>query len=132
MPKQKKEKSENVKSRQIGVRLHPSDEYEKKALAIFDGLVKQGYAPRKIFTDAVLRLDGVKPEMFQDYTKQVTKPYLEGILEDFASHLLGEIRAMALVANTGETVSHEIPITEDEDTEYAKNIAAGYLARRRR
>lgn len=114
----------------IGFRLHPDNEQEREAMLIYNELIKE-FSTRQIFTDALLKLKGKKPEMFQDYTKQVTKPYLEALLEDFARHLLGEMRSMSFSPNQAETDS-DTPLTEDEDKDYEKNLVAGYLARRKR
>lgn len=53
-------------SRVISVRLNAGDLVEQEALAIYDDLVGQGYSPRQIFTDAILRLAGMTPEMFSE------------------------------------------------------------------
>lgn len=119
------------RSRFIGLRLHPDNEQEAEALKILDALIKDGFTARQIFTDALLKLGKRKPEMFQDYTKQVTKPYLEALLEDFARHLLGEMRSMSFSSVQSET-DNDTPLTEDEDKDYEKNLVAGYLARRKR
>lgn len=114
----------------VAFRLHPDNEMEREAMAIYESLQKQGFSPRQIGTDALLRLANKKPEMFQDYSKQVTKPYLEALLEDFASHILQEVRTLGL--STQAPTHNETPLTEDSDSEYEKNLVAGYMARRRR
>lgn len=115
----------------VAFRWHPDNEYEKEAIAIRDALLKDGYVDRQIFCDAMLRLKGRKPEMFQDYSKQVTKPYIEALLADFASHLLSEMRGLP-VGSVQSEGGNETPLTGDEDTEFGRNIAASYLARRKR
>lgn len=115
----------------IGFRLHPDIEQERDAIEIYNRLLREKFTARQIMTDALLRLDGKKPEMFQDYTRQVTKPYIEDLLADFAQHLISEIRSMGLGVSVSP-VSQETPLTEDEDEQYAKNLAAGYLSRRKR
>lgn len=115
----------------VAFRWHPDNEQEREAMAIRDSLLKDNFTDRQIFCDAMLRLKGRKPEMFQDYSKQVTKPYIEALLADFASHLLSEMRGLAIAPAQSEG-NNETPLTEDEDTEFAKNIAASYLARRKR
>lgn len=118
------------KSRFIGVRLHPDNDYENRALEIFDGLVKEGYSPRQIFTDAILRLTKHKPEMFADFANQVTKPYLEAILSDFAREIIQAMGERVVIQSSPS--EYETGITEDEDTDYAKNLAANFLNRRKR
>lgn len=53
------------KSQVISARLHPSDPYEKKALEIFEARKAEGWTPRDIITDALLRSEGFSPEMFR-------------------------------------------------------------------
>lgn len=115
----------------IAFRWHPDNEQEREAIAIRSVLLNDGFTDRQIFCDAMLRLKGRKPEMFQDYNKQVTKPYIEALLADFASHLLSEMRGLSIAVASSDSAS-ETPLTGDEDTEFAKNIAASYLARRKR
>lgn len=52
-------------SKVISVRLHPSYETEGLALEIFEALTNQ-FSPREIITDALLRLNGITPEMFRE------------------------------------------------------------------
>jgi len=73
--------SNNSRSRVISARLHPSDEHEEAALAVFDDLVAQGYNARQIFTDALLRANGYTPDMFRRDTR------IDNVIDRLESHV---------------------------------------------
>lgn len=56
----------DIQSRVLSARLNPRrSKQEEEALKAWDELIKKGYTPRDIITDALNRLDGNTPEMFR-------------------------------------------------------------------
>jgi hypothetical protein len=71
-PGKGKKGSTGAVSRVIGARLHPkSCDEEKEALATYDAKVGEGFTPREILTDALLRAAGYTPEMFRPRQERV-------------------------------------------------------------
>lgn len=68
-------------SRVISARLHPSNEFEAEALRVWEDKIGQGFAPREILTDALLRADGQTPEMFRREGR------IEGVLDALESRV---------------------------------------------
>lgn len=60
-----KKAEDEAQSRVISARLHPSDEYERAALQVFDGKIADGFTPRQILTDALNFAAGHTPDMFR-------------------------------------------------------------------
>lgn len=46
--------------------LHPSDEKERDAMAIWQDWLGQGFTPRQLITDMILRCAGRTPEMYKE------------------------------------------------------------------
>jgi hypothetical protein len=117
------------KSTVISVRLNPAIKEDRQAIEIIEALKKRGFTTRSIITDAILKAAGHTPEMYHDSQDTVTRPILENLLSDFAQEIV-------------EAIRHDIPESkntkpspfdsEDTDENYARNLAQGYLARRKR
>ena len=121
----------NVQSRVIAARLHPDNEKERDALKIFDMKRKKGFAARDIITDAILRAEGYTPEMFDGDDTTITQGQLERTLEDFARYIVEEIQANGVTAGAPNTQKTS-PFDDDGDMDVMRNMAAGYLNRRKR
>lgn len=118
--------TEEKQSAVISFRLHPSDEYERAALKIMHDLESKGFSKRQIFTDAINRSGGHRPEMFKQSEGVLTVGTLQHILADFARDLLTRLSASGIAAVSSEE-QHRI---DETATEYEQNLAAAYLARR--
>lgn len=55
----------NPQTKVISARLNREFEEEARALEIFEEKVNDGYSPRQILTDALLRAGGYTPDMFR-------------------------------------------------------------------
>lgn len=120
------------KALHIQCRLHENVDYEGEAIAYFRARIQDGYTPRQIITDALLRAADFRPEMFPQDSGRVTFGKIENLLSDFAQEIIRSLRGSNLRSvDTSEAVFPEGQI-ESEDMEFAKNIASGFMARRNR
>jgi hypothetical protein len=116
----------------ISFRLHPSDEREKQAIEIIQGLEEKGYSIREIMTDALLRASGVTPEMFRDNGEKLTPSLLETLLTDFGKDLIRQIRESGGVASNQQSSAKPSPFdNEDEEVDFAsmQNLIKGHVSR---
>ena len=123
--------SENLKSRVISARLHPENEEEKRALNILEKKIKEGYSVRQIITDALIRADGYTPEMFSG-SISVSQGQLERTLEDFADYILQQISEKGFSVQSKVDEKPSPFDNSEQDTDVMRNMAAGYLNRRKR
>lgn len=119
------------KSEHIQCRLHEDVEYEGEAIAYYRKQISDGYTPRQIVTDALLRAAEFHPEMFPQDKGRVTFGKIEHLLSDFAQEIIRSLRGTNLRSVSDSDVSTNEQM-DNEDMEFAKNIAAGYMTRRNR
>lgn len=115
-----------VQSRNISIRLHPSDEHEAKAIEILDRLNAEGFSNRQIITDALLRADGVTPDMFRQGGDGISVAFLLERIEGMLTNAVKEMLEAMPTHVRKQTV--EASGAEDDD-EYARNLAKSYIAR---
>ena len=121
----------------FSARLHPSNEYEDRAIEVLERLLRNGFKKRQIFTDALLRLDGVTPEMFnRDGTASHDAKYIldniEGMLDELWSemrHMLEDVRVNG--SQVIQEIHDDIGDSNIGDREYAKNMINAYRQRMR-
>lgn len=116
------------KSTVISIRLNPANKEDKRVLDILYALHERGFTPREIITDAILRAEGHTPEMYHDVEGQVTRPVLESLLSDFAREIVESLRETGVQSQQKASPFDES--TDDDD--YARNLANGFLTRRKR
>lgn len=114
----------------ISFRWHDSDEYEARAIQIYRQLIEDGYTPRQIFSEALLRAEGYTPEMFRQQNADPNASRLinrmEDLFTDFAKEMLGKLEQAGVQARQSSTTEESA-----DDDEYARNIARGFMNRRR-
>lgn len=76
--------------------LHPSDERERDAIAIWQGALAEGKTPRQLITDMILYCAGRTPEMYKDKSVfsselRMLEERLTGKLDDLHSALENDI-----------------------------------------
>lgn len=120
-----------AKSEIYSFRLHPSDDRERDAIEIIKQLQAEGWSVRDIVTDAVLYAKGRTPEMYKYSDDHISRGYIENTLEGFAQHIISELRTNGFVTSESEQ-GKQTPFGNDEDEDMARNLANGFLARRKR
>ena len=119
----------NIQSRVIAARLHPDNAKERLALEIFDKK-REKHSARKIITDSLIRSAGYTPELFDSDDKTITQSQLERTLEEFANYIIEQIQANGMTVKP--IIQDESNVfTDDEDMTVMKNMAAGFLNRRK-
>ena len=125
-----------MNSRVVSFRLHPGDEYEAKALEILDYWLNEGVNVRHLLTDALLRLDGQTPEMFNDDEQALTRGILSATLDRKLSAMQQDIIEYLQNQNTGGgqvRVAHDPPPTQNDSDGLSKaerNLIVGFNKRR--
>lgn len=76
--------------------LHPSDERERDAMAIWQDWLKQGYTPRQLITDMILRCAGRNPEMYREKSAfagelRMLEERITGKIDDLQSAIENDI-----------------------------------------
>lgn len=76
--------------------LHPSDERERDAMLIWQDWLQQGYTPRQLITDMILRCAGRNPEMYREKSAfsgelKMLEERLTGKLDDLHSAIENDI-----------------------------------------
>lgn len=124
-------KNKKAKSRVIAARLNLENEREKTALEIFDKK-RKSHSAREIITDAILRASGYTPEMFDSGDEKITQGQLVRTLEDFAHYIIEQIQSSGIAVKPVQKEDSSPFDDSEEDTDVMKNMAAGYLNRRKR
>lgn len=120
------------KSLHIQCKLHEDIDYEAEAVAYYREQLEAGYTPRQIVTDALVRAAGFSPEMYAQHEKgggRLTVSSIEQLLADFANEIKQSFKGHSLRLNVDEDNPQSDAITDEE---FARNIAANYMARRNR
>ena len=125
-----------MQSRVVSFRLHPSDEYEAKAIEVLDYWLNEGVNIRHLLTDALLRLDGQTPEMFNSDEQALTRGTLSAILDrkmaELRRDLADELSTLQVVAQSDEAPSTAVNETESGLSPAEQNLLKGFKKRRSR
>lgn len=113
----------------IQCRLHPENDFEDRALEHYNEQIKMGLTPRQIITSALCNAAGLTPDMFPQEKGRVTIGSIETLLSEFAHEIIRQLRGNMQMVSSDELISDDISA---DDVQFAKNIAAGYMARRNR
>lgn len=113
----------------ISIRLHPDDPLEADALRIIKEWQNQGYSNREIITNAILRAEGAKPEMYSEKPTPVSRDALKETLQEFAQYIIDNVG----VAQPKARYERPRPFGDDEIeiTDTMQNLAQGFLNRRK-
>lgn len=124
------------KSLHIQCKLHEDIDYEAEAVAYYLEQIEAGHTPRQIITDALLRAAGFSPEMYSQKSAgggRLTVASLEQLLADFAQEIKQSLKGHSLRPQEGNNEQGDNSESDEiEDEEFARNIAASYIARRNR
>lgn len=106
-----------------------TSEEDAKAIEIIERLKDRGFNFKAIAQDAILRADGVTPEMFSDSTSAnaMLIGKIEDILAHFAEELISRMGSLPRVASEADEDSDEYEL--GETSKFARNFARGFLQR---
>lgn len=119
------------RARVVPIRLNPINPTEEAALVILDRYKAEGYQPKQVIVDRLLRTEGFTPEMFQrtqdhqsNAIADAVVAKMDTILEAFAEHLLDELRKSGTSLPASASKEPGKPLSP-----FAKNLVKGYQAR---
>ncbi len=106
-------------------RLNPVTSAEDKAaLEIIDQLEADGYNFKQIAVDAILRVNGMKPEMFARPNPQNMMADMEDMLSRFAQEIVTAVKHGS-VQPESESIS-------ESDSPFSRNFAKSFMQRNQR
>lgn len=124
-------RTKTTQARYYSARFNPvTSKEDAKAIEIIDRLIAEGFNFKAIATDAILRAEGVTPQMFHNSltANAVLISRMEDLLTQFASDLIDRMGSMP----RSESVDYDA--IEDEEiaapsSAFARNFAKGFMQR---